>query len=272
MDRLFVADKPPHLSSNHFLGRLKRKYGVKKAGFSGTLDPFACGCLIVAFGRYTKLFNHIKKTPKTYRATIWLGAESASWDLENMIGIETLPPVAETKLRAAIEGLQGEFEYIAPKYSAKRINGQRAYKLAREDLDFTPPTLTSTIHEIKMLHYVHPFVTFEATVSEGTYIRSLCEAVANKLEVKATLSYLRRLREGAFAFEGEKAINPLEVLEMEENSYEDPEALRLGKKLDPTLLKNQKEGRYFIQSSSEFAIIQVDKNKIQYLLNKVPLC
>ncbi|HHD83732.1 MAG TPA: tRNA pseudouridine(55) synthase TruB, partial [Campylobacteraceae bacterium] len=75
-DRLFVAYKPAGIGSNRFLSQIKRRYGIKKAGFSGTLDPFAQGVLIIAFGKYTKLFRFLKKAPKTYRATLWLGAGS----------------------------------------------------------------------------------------------------------------------------------------------------------------------------------------------------
>ena len=88
MNRLFVAYKPKGMVSNRFLSRLKRKYGVKKAGFSGILDPFASGCLIVAFGAYTRLFNYLKIEPKVYRATLWLGASSPSFDNQNITQIQ----------------------------------------------------------------------------------------------------------------------------------------------------------------------------------------
>ena len=82
MNRLFVVNKPINQGSNYYLRSIKRKYKIKKAGFSGTLDPFACGCLIVAFGKYTQLFQFLAKTPKTYRTTIWMGASSDSDDNE----------------------------------------------------------------------------------------------------------------------------------------------------------------------------------------------
>jgi len=82
VNRLFVAYKPSGISSNFFLSRLKRKYKNKKAGFTGTLDPFAKGVLIVGFGSHTKLFRFLNKTPKSYRATLWLGAHSDSLDTE----------------------------------------------------------------------------------------------------------------------------------------------------------------------------------------------
>ncbi len=81
---LFVVDKPINISSRGYINKLKRKYG-SKIGFSGTLDPFASGSLIVATNRYTKLFNYLDKAPKRYLATLWLGAESKSLDLENII-------------------------------------------------------------------------------------------------------------------------------------------------------------------------------------------
>ena len=96
MNRLFVIKKPIFISSNFYLRKIKRKYNTKKAGFSGTLDPFATGCLIVAFGQYTKLFQFLKKTPKTYRTTIWLGATSTSLDIENIV----IPSDIPTKLDA----------------------------------------------------------------------------------------------------------------------------------------------------------------------------
>jgi len=82
MNRLFVAYKPTGISSNFFLNRLKRKYNTKKVGFSGTLDPFAKGVLLIGMGSYTKLFRFLNKAPKTYRATLWLGAKSDSLDTE----------------------------------------------------------------------------------------------------------------------------------------------------------------------------------------------
>ena len=88
-----VVKKPMFVSSNSYLNRIKRKYKNKKAGFSGTLDPFAKGCLIVAFGQYAKLFKYLSKTPKTYKAVIWLGVESDSFDIENIINIDLVEKV-----------------------------------------------------------------------------------------------------------------------------------------------------------------------------------
>ncbi|MGM0623196.1 MAG: tRNA pseudouridine(55) synthase TruB [Campylobacterota bacterium] len=272
MDRLFVVNKPPHISSNGYLRRIKRKYNVKKAGYSGTLDPFACGCLIVAFGSYTKLFDHIQKTPKTYRATMWLGATSPSLDLENIVNIKQVAKLHPKEVKQAIEQLQGEQTYTAPKYSAKRINGKRAYDLARDNQEFTLPTLHATVYKAKFINYNHPFVTFEVSVSEGTYVRSLCELVANRLEVPATLSYLNRLNEGKFFYDNEKALDPLEFLKMEQNYYEDIDALTLGKKLELSKFRNQDNGIYYVQLHDAFSIIEIKDEKINYIKNRINRC
>jgi len=269
VNRLFVAYKPPHISSNQFLSQLKRKYGVKKAGFSGTLDPFACGCLIVAFGNYTKLFNYLQKTPKTYRATMWLGASSPSLDIENIKSIQKVKKLDPSIVQKTIEDLKGTQTYTAPKFSAKRIGGKRAYHLARDKKDFTPPTLQATIYTVKFLNYNHPFITFELSVSEGTYIRSLCELVAKKLQVQATLSYLKRINEGKFFYEEEKPLDPIQYLSMEQNFYEDLEWVLLGKKLEIEKLQNQDDGIYFIELDQYFSIIEVVDKKVKYIKNRV---
>ena len=131
MNRLFVAYKPTGVSSNFFLTQLKRKYKTKKAGFSGTLDPFAKGVLLIGIGSYTKLFRFLNKTPKIYRATLWLGAKSDTLDSEMIEDVELLKEFDEADVLRVIKSLEGELEYEPPIFSAKQINGQRAYDLAR---------------------------------------------------------------------------------------------------------------------------------------------
>jgi tRNA pseudouridine55 synthase len=214
------------------MGYVKRKYNTKKVGFSGTLDPFATGCLIVATGQYPKLFQYLKKTPKAYAATLWLGANSESLDIENVDSVKIIDKLNIADIEKALNSLKGELTYYPPKYSAKKINGKRAYDLARAGEEVKLKEIISTIYDIKFINYSHPFVHFEATVSEGTYIRSLGAMLADMLEVDATLSSLKRLNEGAFYFDAEKALDPLKFLKIPQNIYTgDPEFLELGKKI-----------------------------------------
>ncbi|WP_457594870.1 tRNA pseudouridine(55) synthase TruB [Hydrogenimonas sp.] len=273
-NRLFVARKPMFVGSNAFLSRIKRRYGVKKAGFSGTLDPFACGVLIIAFGQYTKLFRFLKKSPKTYRATLWLGARSETLDIESVSRIDPVAKMERAQIAAAVTSFEGEFRYTPPSYSAKRIGGKRAYDLARAGEEVQLAECRSTIHAIRFLHYRHPFVTFEADVSEGTYIRSLGEAIAQKLGCHGALSYLERIREGRFTFENERPLNPLAYLEPPENRYlGDPNDLLLGRKLSKEMFENRRPGVYHTLFDQYFAIIEIDDgDRVAYLLNKVELC
>ncbi len=273
MNKLFVVNKPLHISSNFYLRKIKRKYKTKKAGFSGTLDPFACGCLIVGFGQYTKLFQFLKKTPKTYRTTIWLGATSNSLDNEN-ITIEQLQPtkLKENKIILAIKELVGSLEYLPPKYSAKKIDGKRAYDLARAGEDFAMKMVKSQVYDVKFINYSHPFITFDITVSEGSYIRSIAQILLERLDSIGTLSYLERLSEGEFRFENQKPLNPLDYLDLKQNIYYgDKQWFSLGKKLNIDYFKIKDDGKYLVVFDDFFSIIKIENQKINYILNKVVL-
>ncbi len=272
-DRLFVAYKPANIGSNRFLSQIKRRYGVKKAGFSGTLDPFAKGVLIIAFGRHTRLFQFLKKAPKTYRATLWLGAYSETLDIEKVTDIKTTLPFQENRIKNELDSLVGEITYLPPKYSAKKIDGKRAYDLAREGEEVNLKTITSTVYDAKLINYNHPFVTFDITISEGGYIRSMADILADKLEVKGCLSALERLNEGDFVYEDEKDLNPLNYLDLKENFYlSDEQDLILGRKLSIENFKIQKNGKYFVKLGKIVSILEIMDDKVSYLLNGVKIC
>jgi len=271
-NRLFVVNKPLFVSSNQYLGKIKRKYKTKKAGFSGTLDPFAKGCLIVAFGQYTRLFQFLKKTPKRYKATLFLGAYSETLDVEKISKVDIPPKFNYDEVKKVVESFKGKITQIPPKYSAKKIDGIRAYDLARAGKDVDIKKIEVEIFDIKITNYSHPFLSFEAEVSEGTYIRSLGRDIAEKLGVDGSLTYLERLNEGKFVYDNEKALNPLEYLDLEKNEYlGDKENLVLGRKLNIEDFKITQKGKYIVEFENYFAIIEIDEN-VKYLLNKVELC
>ncbi|PPK59626.1 tRNA pseudouridine55 synthase [Malaciobacter marinus] len=270
LNKLLVVNKPMYISSNSYLNKIKRKYKNKKAGFSGTLDPFACGCLIVAFGQYTKLFKYLKKTPKKYKAVLWLGVSSYSEDIENIIDIKDEKILDINDIQNEIEKLKGDIEYLPPKYCAKKINGKRAYELARAGLEVELEKQVMKISDIKLISYNHPFITFEATVSEGSYIRSLAQILAKNLGVTGTLSYLQRLNEGEFYFQNEKDLNPLDYLDLEVNNYTgNKQLLDDGKKIPIENLEKKDNGKYIILFEEFFSIIEISNDKVSYVLNKV---
>ncbi|RDU55008.1 tRNA pseudouridine(55) synthase TruB [Helicobacter sp. MIT 00-7814] len=198
---LIAAYKQPFISSNAFLSILKKRIGEQKAGFSGILDPFASGLLIVAFGAYTKLLSFLPKSPKTYRATLWLGADSQTLDIEGVKSVENIAPFEKAQIARVLDSLKGEITYTPPSFSAKHINGVRAYKLAREGKEVALREQKMQVYALKLLHYNHPFVNFEVSLSEGGYVRSLGALVCESLGVKGALSALQRVGEGRLRLE-----------------------------------------------------------------------
>lgn len=270
LNKLLVVKKPIFTSSNSYLNKIKRRYKNKKAGFSGTLDPFACGCLVVAFGQYSKLFKYFSKTPKTYKAVIWLGVQSESFDIENVISINESKIIQKKRIIEEIEKLKGEIEYTPPKFSAKKIDGKRAYDLAREGVDFEMKKSRMNITDTKFINYNHPFITFEASVSEGSYIRSLAQILCERLDLLGTLSYLERINEGKFFFENEKDLNPLDYLDIPVNKYSGTkEWLSDGKRISIDYLEIKNNGKYLIIFDDFFSIIEIIEKNVTYLLNKV---
>ena len=270
INKLIVVKKPLFISSNFYLTRIKKKYKNKKAGFSGTLDPFAKGCLIVAFGQYSKLFKYLKKTPKTYKAVVWLGAISESFDIEKVISVDLVEKIDVDNIKYQLNSLVGELEYIPPKFSAKKIEGVRAYELARQGHDFELNKCKMNIYDTKFISYRHPFITIETTVSEGSYIRSFAQILLEKLGTIGTLSYLERINEGAFFYENEKELNPLDYIDLPINNYFGTiEWLNTGKKISIDYLEEKEDGKYLIITDKFFSIIEIEEGEVKYLLNKV---
>ena len=272
MNRLFVVNKPIFISSNRYMNSIKRRYGTKKVGYSGTLDPFATGCLITATGQYTKLFRFLQKTPKIYRATLWLGVHSNTLDIESVSKIEDTQEVPISGIERLFNDMVGEIKYLPPKYSAKKINGQRACDMARRGEDVKMREISSTIYDIKLINYNHPFLHFEISVSEGAYIRSIASIIAQKLGVVGALSSLQRISEGKFRYQNEKALNPLEYLTTQLNIYNgNLEDIDLGKKLSIKDFQIQDDGIYHIVTEDFFSIIEIKESEIKYLLNRIKL-
>lgn len=273
INRLFVANKPKGISCNFFLKEIKKRYCVKKAGFSGTLDPFANGCLIVAFGQYTKLFNYLQKTPKVYTATLHLGAKSDSLDIEKVEKVELIQKIPLDKIQQIAQKLLGEVTYFPPKYSAKRVNGKRAYEFARQNKDVNLKAITTTIYKLEIKNYIHPFITFEVSVSEGGYIRSIGKMIADELGVEGSLSELQRVNEGKFIYNNEESIDPTSLLKIKKNFYmQDKNDVLLGKVLNKKDFKIQEDGEYFLVNSNFLSIVKIENDEVQYRLNRIELC
>ncbi len=271
-NRLFVGFKPAGLSSSAYLNTLKKKYKVQKAGYSGTLDPFAKGVLIIAFNQYTRLFRFLKKAPKVYEATLWLGVKSLSGDDKNIIEIKNVPKFDIKELESVKNSLLGHLNLLPPQFSAKKINGKRAYEMAKKGEFVELKKCLMNVFSCEIRHYFHPFLTLKLSVSEGSYIRSYASEFGKKLGINISLSNLERLSEGKFIYNDEKSLNVLEYLKIKPNFIKDLSKLENGTKLALNDLEFKDDGKYFIEDESYFSIICVKDGKVNYLLNKVLKC
>ena len=202
-DRVILVDKPAGMSSFGAVARVRRKlkdeFGHKvKVGHTGTLDPFATGLLILLSGKNTKKSGEFLKLDKVYEATIKLGYVSDTGDTEGKIEKKSDREVDLKEIQEVLKRFIGDIEQTPPKFSAIKINGQRAYKLARKGADFEMPKRKITIYNIEILEYKYPILKIRSHVSSGTYIRTLAEDIGKKLGTGAYCESLRRLKIGEY--------------------------------------------------------------------------
>lgn len=219
-DGILLIDKPADWTSFDVVAKIrgKRRAAFKaqgvtptkrqlKVGHAGTLDPFATGLLVILLGDATKRSDEFLKQDKTYEATIYLGATSTTGDPEGEIAVTSDKMPSEQSIKEVLEQFTGQITQTPPAYSAIKINGQRAYKLARKGQDVEIPTRTVTIHWIELIEYAYPELKIRTKVSSGTYIRSLAEDVGNALGTGAYCSQLRRLTIANFSVEDAQPID-----------------------------------------------------------------
>jgi len=196
MDGILLIDKDINSTSRDVDNRIKKIFNTRSVGHLGTLDPFASGLLIVALGQGTKLLPFIEDNKKTYNATLVLGEKTDSGDLTgNIIEKKEIGIINIDKIKEALYSFKGKSFQIPPKYSAKHINGKRAYDLARSGKEFELQPMPIEIFNIELNSFngINE-INFNVEVSKGTYIRTLGEDIAKKLNTIGYLSTLRRLK------------------------------------------------------------------------------
>lgn len=201
MDGLLGLNKPKGPTSFDLIRQLRRITGVRKIGHTGTLDPLASGLMLMLFGAATKQAQNFSKLDKTYLAEITLGANSTTGDAEG-----ELKPVSDrvpirSEVDKLVKGMIGEIEQIPPIYSAIKVGGKEAYKLARQGKTVDLPARRVNVYELTIQDYSYPKLEIEAKVSSGTYIRSLAADIGQKLETGAFLSDLTRTKVGNYHLE-----------------------------------------------------------------------
>jgi tRNA pseudouridine55 synthase len=203
MDGYLLIDKPEGISSFRVVAIVRRIASEAtnqkaKVGHTGTLDPMASGLLILVLGKYTKKAADFSKLDKVYEAELTLGAVSSTADREGMITKKSAHVPTEGEIAKALNKFIGDISQTPPAYSAIKVGGHRAYKLAREGKAVELKARPAKVFSIKNVVYRYPKLSFIAHVGSGTYIRSLAEDIGENLGTGAYLSALKRTRVGKF--------------------------------------------------------------------------
>ncbi len=197
---VLLLDKPKGCSSNHVLQRVKRLFGAAKAGHTGSLDPLATGMLPVCFGEATKISAFLLEADKRYHLKCQLGVSTATGDAEgDVLDTQDVSSIKESAIKAVLPEFIGEIEQVPPMYSALKHNGERLYKLARQGIEVERKPRRVTIYDIEFLSFEQDdqqraILELEVSCSKGTYVRTLVEDIAKKLNCGAHITALRRLK------------------------------------------------------------------------------
>ena len=194
---LLLVDKPAGMTSHDVVQHVRRIYGERSIGHLGTLDPFATGLLVLLLGRATRLATFLDTEPKVYEATIRFGTETDTDDETGTV-ISTAHAPRESDVRSGVKTLTGKISQVPPAYSAKSVDGTRAYDAARRGEPLNLPAVDVTVHSWEIGEFRGETLTATVTCSGGTYIRALARDLGRLTSSAAHLASLRRTRVGEF--------------------------------------------------------------------------
>ncbi len=206
----YMIDKPTDWTSFDVCARVRKHLDMKKVGHTGTLDPFATGLLVVAVGKATKLIPYINKAQKEYEATFFFGAKTATLDPESAPEPQADAPVPTLEqIENVLPHFQGVFQQVPPQFSAIKIKGQRAYKLARRGEKADLPPRPVVVEKLQIIEYKYPELRVRVRAHAGFYVRSLARDVAEKLGTVGYCTQLRRTAVGELCVEDAEPLDCL---------------------------------------------------------------
>lgn len=231
MDGVLIIDKPAGLTSHDVVARVRRTLRERRVGHTGTLDPFATGVLVVMVGRATRLAQFLAGADKEYEAVVRFGFATDTGDLTGTpraepgalpSKAERLSRLSEREIEGALSALRGEIEQVPPMYSAKKVQGQKLYELARRGLEVERRSVRVRIDELEAVAGKDGALLsrnqegtcdlrLRVVCSAGTYVRALAESIGESLGVGAHLAQLRRTRAGSLSLEGALTLEELEA-------------------------------------------------------------
>jgi len=200
LDGGLLVDKPAGITSHDVVDRIRRRFGIKKVGHCGTLDPNATGLLIIVLGRGTKLSEKLMGSDKVYEGVIKFGETTDSYDCDGEITASLpVPPLTLDQLNEETAAFIGDILQVPPMVSAKKLGGVPLYKLARQGKEVEREARLVHIYNFRFDRYEEPLGTFRLACTKGTYVRSVAHELGQKLGCGAHLATLRRTDSGRFS-------------------------------------------------------------------------
>lgn len=196
---VLVVDKPVGLTSHDVVQIVRRGTGIRRAGHTGTLDPRASGVLVVLLGPAVRLSEFVSAEDKRYQATIHLGSSTDTYDAEGTVsGPDKVVEIDQAEFEELLKSFEGEIEQTPPAYSAVKVQGKKAYEMARKGEEVVLEPRLIQVHSLELLEWALPEVVVDVHCSSGTYVRSLANDIGEQLGVGAHLTGLRRTKSGHF--------------------------------------------------------------------------
>jgi len=217
---VLLVDKPGGVTSHDVVDEVRKKFGFKKVGHAGTLDPMATGLLILLLGAFTKMSEHFSAYGKEYEARLSLGVSRDTGDADGTITEEKDPALYEEGIKnigKIFDSFRGEIRQIPPMYSAKKVKGKKLYELARKGIVLKREPKTVFIEDISITKTSLPEVAFFVKCSKGTYIRQLAVDIGEKVGCGAHLVFLRRTKIGPFGVDKAVTLEKLSEKTLYEN-------------------------------------------------------
>ena len=276
MDGVIIINKQKGFTSHDIVNAIRKKLDIKKVGHTGTLDPNATGVLPILVGKATKISKYLIEHDKTYIATIKLGEKTDTGDSEGQV-IET-KKVSENlekeEIEQALTDFLGKQKQLPPMYSAIKINGKKLYEYAREGQEVKVEPRDIEIYKIKLLEYKNNKIKFEVECSKGTYIRTLCEDVANKLGTLGYMEGLQRTKVNNFDIKDAISLEYLDKVTIKEKIISIEEIFKDKPNIDLNngklelflngvqLTHDLNNGLYRIYNNSKFIGLGIVENKL----------
>ncbi|MBL9134623.1 MAG: tRNA pseudouridine(55) synthase TruB [Verrucomicrobiales bacterium] len=214
LDGAILIDKPAGLTSHDVVDRVRRRFGVKKVGHCGTLDPMATGLLVLVLGRGTKLSDSLMAADKVYSGRIKFGESTDSFDADGeLVASLPVPPLGIDALNESAASFVGDLMQTPPMVSAVKVKGVPLYKLARKGVEVAREPRLIHVYSLRFTAYQEPFGDFRLACTKGTYVRSIAHDLGQKLGCGAHLTALRRLDSGRFSVQDAMPLDELLALE-----------------------------------------------------------